>query len=276
MAQRRRKLSMEKLKRFSGIVAGSVALTVLGIVSYLVLAATISCFTSSNAPSICQGTSSSDRILVPSNATFPSNPQINAGDGNDRVTVSSTLTQNITINGGNGNDIIFDAGGGSSSTPLNGDAGNDIIYGNGGNDTINGGDGNDRIVGGDGNDIIDGGPGNDIIDPGPGQDGTAAPTSFTNPANITTGGGGNDIFILRRGESGGTEYILCTQNSSDRGLVKLVGYSRNDPALPWQELNVPLTDTNATPTNFTDIPDGTNKFRIYHGPGKCKIVVSSH
>lgn len=266
---------MSRLKRFSGIVARSVALTALGIVSYLVLA-DIVCFSSS----VCNGTDRSDRIII--RPTTPDGSSttvtsVNAGAGNDRVTVASTITTNITINGGNGNDIIFDAGGGSTTTPLNGDAGNDIIHGNGGADTINGGDGNDRIVGGDGNDIINGGPGNDLIDPGPGQDGTAAPTSFINPTNATTGGGGNDIFILRRGESGGVEYILCTQYPSDRGLVKLVGYSRNDPALPWQELNVPLTDTNATPTNFTDILDGStnNKFRIYHGPGRCKIIVSS-
>jgi Ca2+-binding RTX toxin-like protein len=256
---------MEKLRRSLGIVAGGVALLALGVVSYIVLA-DIVC-----SSGVCAGTPGSDRIIVTSTNVYA----VNAGDGNDRVTVASTITTNITINGGNGNDIIFDAGGGSSSTPLQGEAGNDIIYGNGGNDTINGGDGNDRIFGGAGDDVINGGPGNDIIDPGPGQDGTAAPTSFTNPRNATTGGGGNDIFILRRGESGGTEYILCTVGPSDRGLVKLIGYSRNDPALPWQELNVPLTDPNPTPINFTDIPDGSNRFRVYHGPGQCKIIVSS-
>lgn len=247
----------------------------VGVISYVVFAATINCFVTSGAPATCQGTPNSDRILVPPTATLPSNPSINARDGNDRITVASNLTANITINGEQGNDIIFDAAGGSSSTPLNGGAGNDIIYGNGGADTINGGDGNDRIFGGEGNDVINGGLGNDLIDPGAGQDGTAAPSSFTNPVNTTTGGGGNDVFILRRGESGGTEYILCAQNPSDRGLVKLVGYSRDDPLLPWLELNTPLTDSNPTPTSFTEIRDGTNRFLIYHGPGRCKIVVSS-
>ncbi len=250
-------------------ILSSVALVVVGIVSYLVLAADIVCSSGS-----CDGTPGNDRILVTGGVT-----SVDAKGGNDRVTVASTITKDITINGGikggDGNDIIFDAAGAST---LNGDAGNDIIHGNGANDTINGGAGNDRIFGGQGNDIIDGGPGNDIIDPGPGQDGTAAPTSFTNPANTTTGGGGNDIFILRRGESGGTEYILCTTgNPSDRGLVKLIGYSRDDPALPLQQLNRPLTDTNptSTPTTYTEIPDGANKFLIYHGRGRCKIIVSS-
>jgi hypothetical protein len=244
---------MEKLRRSLGIVAGGVALLALGVVSYIVLA-DIVC-----SSGVCAGTPGSDRIIVTSTNVYA----VNAGDGNDRVTVASTITTNITINGGNGNDIIFDAGGLSI---LQGEAGNDIIYGNGGNDTINGGEGNDRIFGGAGDDVINGGPGNDIIDPGPGTDWV----NFN-----TTGSAGNDIFILRRGESGGTEYILCTVGPSDRGLVKLIGYSRNDPALPWQELNVPLTDPNPTPINFTDIPDGSNKFRVYHGPGQCKIIVSS-
>lgn len=249
-------------------ILGIVALTALGIVGYIVLADTIVC-----SSSTCQGTDRSDRIIV----TIASVTSVNAGDGNDRVTVTSTITNNITIRGGSGNDIIFDGSGGSPSTPLEGEAGNDIIYGNGGADTIRGGDGNDRIFGGDGDDVINGGPGNDIIDPGPGRDGTAVPAAFTTTSNITTGGGGNDTFILRRGESGGIEYILCTVNPSDHGLVKLVGYSRDDLALRWQELNRPFTDTNPTPTSFTAIPDGSsnNFFWIYHGPGKCKIVLSS-
>lgn len=235
---------MEKSRRFLGILVGCLS---LGVVSYLMLADTITCFVGTT----CNGTNRSDRIIIISSAetTSSTGTTVNAGAGNDRVTVQSNITAIITINGGDGNDIIFDGGGRS---PLNGEAGNDIIYGNGGDDTINGG------------------LGNDVIDPGPGQD--------TGINGMVNGGGGNDTFILRRGESGGTERILCTATSQDRGLVKLVGYSKDDPALPWQSLNVPLTDPNFNlnnPTHHTEIPDGTNRFRIYHGPGRCKIIVSS-
>ncbi|MCB5185934.1 hypothetical protein LG201_12040 [Methylobacillus gramineus] len=67
---------------------------------------------------------------------------INAGDGDNRVTA------------GAGNDSIVSGNGNST---LNGGAGNDTIVAGNGDNIINGGAGNDLIIVGTGNNIIDGG-----------------------------------------------------------------------------------------------------------------------
>ncbi|MDD5359157.1 MAG: calcium-binding protein [Sulfurovaceae bacterium] len=74
---------------------------------------------------------------------------IYCGDGNDTVTTYYSTTLSNTVDGGNGNDIITLG------------SGNDIVYGGDGNDVINSGDGNDIIMGGAGDDIINGYYGND-------------------------------------------------------------------------------------------------------------------
>jgi Ca2+-binding RTX toxin-like protein len=283
---------------------GLVALAVLGVVSYTVLALKFTCpsaGTSSTTITLCQGTEKSDiilfasgisastittidgkggsdRIILDSRAStgtatlsIGSNPQVNGGDGNDSITVDSRVTTNIQINGGAGNDVIYDGGGGTSTLPLRGDAGNDLIRGNGGNDMIEGGDGNDFLVGGAGTDTIKGGPGSDIIDPGPDGDGTTFPETTT--AGPIDGGGGNDVFILRRGDSGGAqENIICTRNLTDRSVVQLVGYSKDDPALGGIAPSVLPPDPSLTIPVV--IADGTGSFRIFAGPGRCAIVVS--
>jgi hypothetical protein len=78
---------------------------------------------------------------------------------------------------------------------------------------------------------------------------------------------------LRRGETGnGTEHIRCTTNSADRSIVRLVGFSRDDPALPRLPARL---QRDPTLSQYTDIRDGAGTFRIYPGPGDCLVVLSS-
>lgn len=296
-------MTQRQFYRTAIAILGISALAALGIVSYLVLALNFTCppaGTSGTTVTLCRGTDrsdtivfasgisastittisgggGSDRIILDSRGTttlaIGSNPQVNGGDGNDSITVDSRVTNNIQINGGAGNDVIFDGSGGTATLPLRGEAGNDIIRGNGGNDTIEGGDGNDFLLGGTGTDTINGGPGNDIIDPGPDGDGTTFPATAT--AGPIDGGGGNDVFILRRGDSGNVqENIICTRNSSDRSVVRLVGYSKDDPALAGIAPSVLPPDPSLTIPGAI-IGDGTGSFRIFAGPGRCSIVVGT-
>ncbi len=104
---------------------------------------------------------------------------INVGASMGRVTVVSGGSnssiggaETLTVNAGNGNDTVTvaDAVGGLISVTVNGQAGDDTITGGGGNDVLNGGDGDDVINGGGGNDTINGGLGNDVINGGAGND----------------------------------------------------------------------------------------------------------
>jgi Ca2+-binding RTX toxin-like protein len=69
--------------------------------------------------------------------------RVNAGAGNDRVTVAANLPA-ATLNGGDGNDTLT---GGSRNDTLNGNNGNDSLLGGAGNDTLIGGPGNDTLSG---------------------------------------------------------------------------------------------------------------------------------
>lgn len=71
--------------------------------------------------------------------------EINAGDGNDIVDLTS-------------NDFVL-----SSAVTINGGIGDDILWGSNGHDTIDGGSGNDTLFGGAGSDILTGGDGKDIF-----------------------------------------------------------------------------------------------------------------
>jgi 6-phosphogluconolactonase (cycloisomerase 2 family)/PKD repeat protein len=76
---------------------------------------------------------------------------VNAGAGDDIVSVSGSLTVSAWINGGAGNDW------------LKGGGGNDVILGGAGNDTLLGGGGRDLLIGGAGQDSLSGGHGEDIL-----------------------------------------------------------------------------------------------------------------
>src|SRR5687767_1373856 len=76
---------------------------------------------------------------------------VNAGAGNDTVSLASTipLTEPSTINGGDGADNIT---GGAGSDNVDGGAGNDVIFGADGSDNLNGGTGSNTLRGGNGGD----------------------------------------------------------------------------------------------------------------------------
>jgi Ca2+-binding RTX toxin-like protein len=85
---------------------------------------------------------------------------VNAGDGDDRVTVSPFCSNANTINLEGGHDTS--AAGGTVS----GGAGNDTLKGGPLNDTLDGGAGRDTLDGQDGVDTLRGGPGRDLLVPG--------------------------------------------------------------------------------------------------------------
>lgn len=89
---------------------------------------------------------------------------VNAGDGNDRITVSDIPS---TVNAGTGDDRLV---AGSFGDSLRGGAGNDLLIGSRFTDFLQGGAGNDDLRGGDGNDSLRGDAGNDRLDGGPGID----------------------------------------------------------------------------------------------------------
>lgn len=130
--------------------------------------------------------------------TFPlksiSSIIVDAGNGNDSVTVDSKITLLSTIQGGAGKDTLL---GGSGNDEIHGGAGNDSIRGGKGNDIIHGDDGNDTLFGeagldslygGAGNDSIDGGTQNDLINGGAGKD-------------TLLGGDGDDLFYADDSEA---------------------------------------------------------------------------
>jgi len=93
--------------------------------------------------------------------------EVNAGVGDDRVTVSSAVSVPVTLRGGSGRDVLT---GGAGADKLIGGPGNDRLYGGPGNDVIYGGPGNDVLNGGPGDDVLHGGPGRDSFGLGSGHD----------------------------------------------------------------------------------------------------------
>lgn len=233
-------MTQRQFYRTAIAILGTSALAVLGIVSYLVLAANVPCHLLDTTD--CNGTPRSDVITYLSGFETRATT-INGQAGNDRILIDFRLTTTLAINGDEGNDIVFDS-----------DVG----------DTLRGGAGNDRIFGNGGADKIDGGGGNDLIDGGPGTD-----TGITDA--WVSGGGGNDTFILRRGDAGGTERIKCTTTSLDRSVIRLVGFSRQDLLLQGLRVGV------LSPNTILEVRDGTTagKFSIDTGPGRCLLALGA-
>jgi hypothetical protein len=92
--------------------------------------------------------------------------EVNAGIGDDTVTVSRAIEIPVTMRGGAGRDLLV---GGSGPDKLMGGPGDDQLAGRGGDDLIFGGPGNDVIVGGPGDDVLRGGPGQNSVNGGPGE-----------------------------------------------------------------------------------------------------------
>jgi RTX calcium-binding nonapeptide repeat (4 copies) len=92
--------------------------------------------------------------------------EVNAGAGDDSVTVARDVPVPVTLRGGPGGDRLL---GGAAGDKLVGGPGDDVLIGWGGHDSLFGGPGADRIVGGGGNDILRGEAGPDILVGGPGK-----------------------------------------------------------------------------------------------------------
>jgi Ca2+-binding RTX toxin-like protein len=107
---------------------------------------------------------------------------------------------NDTASGGGGNDRMFGDKGddvllaGAGDDEVSGGEGNDDLNGNQGNDVLNGNEGDDTVRGGQGNDIVRGGAGNDDVFGDKGAD-----TLIPDAGDRVTGGEGDDIFLLVRG-----------------------------------------------------------------------------
>lgn len=100
---------------------------------------------------------------VPSIAGF----EVNAGGGDDRVTVARRVTVPVTMRGGAGGDLLT---GGAGDDKLIGGFGRDRLDGGLGDDLLIGGEGNDLLLGGPGRDMLRGGYGKDTLVEGPGKD----------------------------------------------------------------------------------------------------------
>lgn len=91
--------------------------------------------------------------------------EVNAGPGDDMVSIASAVTIPVTMRGGPGRDALV---GGSGPDKLIGGEGNDQLAGRGGDDVLFGGPGNDDLSGGAGDDVLRGGLGQDTIGGGAG------------------------------------------------------------------------------------------------------------
>jgi len=115
--------------------------------------------------SVCSNPPGIDTQLV-CQATAISSFEVNAGGGDDTVTVSRAVPIPITLRGGPGNDNLS---GGSGADKLIGGEGNDRLVGRAGDDSLFGGNGDDTLIGCSGNDILRGGPGTDVLHGGAGS-----------------------------------------------------------------------------------------------------------
>ncbi|HVC07085.1 MAG TPA: hypothetical protein VND98_05820 [Solirubrobacterales bacterium] len=115
---------------------------------------------------------SPDELTCPAPAV--SGFEVNAGAGNDTVTVAREVSVGVTLRGGPGNDRLV---GGAGNDRLIGGPGNDVLIGGTGNDELIGGPGNDELIGGPGNDVLIGGPGQNTLNGGPGENELQSPNS---------------------------------------------------------------------------------------------------
>jgi Ca2+-binding RTX toxin-like protein len=86
--------------------------------------------------------------------------EVNAGPGDDTVTVAREVPVPVTLRGGAGQDRLT---GGAGDDRLVGGPGDDVLVGRGGNDSLFGGSGDDRLAGCAGDDLLNGGSGEDTL-----------------------------------------------------------------------------------------------------------------
>lgn len=92
--------------------------------------------------------------------------EVNAGGGDDSVTVMREVPIPVTLRGGPGLDRLI---GGSGGDKLIGGVGDDTLVGRAGADSLFGGPGDDRLIGGSGNDLLNGDGGEDVLLGGSGR-----------------------------------------------------------------------------------------------------------
>lgn len=115
--------------------------------------------------SVCENTPENPNELI-CKAPLVAGFDVNAGPGNDFVSVSQGVTIPVTVRGGPGEDTLV---GGHGPDKLNGGDGVDRLAGRAGDDLLLGGPGNDLIFGGPGDDILRGSLGEDTLFGGPGE-----------------------------------------------------------------------------------------------------------
>jgi RTX calcium-binding nonapeptide repeat (4 copies) len=93
--------------------------------------------------------------------------EVNAGSGDDTVTVGKAVPVPVTLRGGAGDDALT---GGRASDILVGGEGGDRLSGQGGADMLYGLAGIDTLIGGWGVDVLRGGSSQDRLAGGPGDD----------------------------------------------------------------------------------------------------------
>jgi len=217
---------------------------------------------------LVQGTSQKDTISIslsgkngytvkasflPASMTFATSSVesilVQAGDGDDRVTLSHQIKNIVLtvegeggndtiqggrnavnrINGGEGNDKLTGGNkadeirGGSGADNLDGRTGDDSLFGEAGNDRLKGGSGGDELFGGDGNDKLIGGNGADWLFGGAGNDNLNGGRG----TDIADGGAGNDRLVGDGGDillgGAGVDSLRTT-----KGRNILVGGSGRD------------------------------------------------
>jgi hypothetical protein len=114
---------------------------------------------------ICENTPGMPTELV-CKAPLVAGFEVNAGEGNDTVSVASAVGVPVTMRGGLGDDTLT---GGGGPDKLIGGNGSDKLAGRGDNDLLFGGNGNDELFGGGGNDVLRGGSGHDTLSGGSGE-----------------------------------------------------------------------------------------------------------
>lgn len=92
--------------------------------------------------------------------------EVNAGGGDDEVSVAKDVTAPVTMRGGAGDDLLV---GGGGPDKLIGGNGDDRLVGWRGDDLLYGGPGADVLIGGPGADLLHGGFGRDTLGAGPGK-----------------------------------------------------------------------------------------------------------
>ena len=114
---------------------------------------------------VCAHPEANENQLVCTAATI-GGFEVNAGAGDDAVTVAATVAIPVTLRGGPGQDRLV---GGAGADKLVGGSGDDVLIGRAGADSLWGGSGNDRLIGGSGNDLLHGNSGADTLVGGSGR-----------------------------------------------------------------------------------------------------------